>query len=83
MLDSLVRVSRRVGTLHYLDLGHVKQQARYASAGEHRRRSTPTSHAAEPAVGSHRFLTPLQAVGRGIHAPQKARFPPAGCSDPD
>ena len=63
MLDSLVRVSRRVGTLRYLDLGHVKPVARYAWHREHRRRSTPYFHAAEPRAGSRRFLNPPQAMG--------------------
>ena len=75
MLDSLVRVSRRVGTLRYLDLGHVKPVARYAWAGEHRRRSTPTFHATEPRAGSRRFLNPLQAVGTSHSQSTKGLLP--------
>ena len=74
-LDSLVRVSRRVGTLRYLDLGHVKPVARYAWTREHRRRSTPIFHAAEPRAGSRRFLNPPQAVGTSHSQSTKGLLP--------
>jgi hypothetical protein len=77
-LDSLVRVSRRVGTVRKsLFLGahshrHPNRQANPAS-GDPRKTNPPEQQRKNPS----RYLTPSNSIKGGIRRPQKANFPPA------
>ena len=77
MLDSLVRVSRRVGTLHEPGLGDAQPSTRCNH--EH---SNITEDLSVPqlqrAFGKNpsRCLTPKHLMSGSIHASQKTHFPP-------
>ena len=77
MLDSLVRVSRRVGTLHEPGLGDAQPATRCNN--EHSDiTKDPSVPPPQRAFGKNpsRCLTPRHRITVGIHPPQKANFPP-------